>query len=205
MKKPLLLIVLLILSKTFAQNNSKTAFQKSRYELAMSYYDKADFKKAIDLFYFASKIKPENEIGIESAKKVDTLQHILREDIMTQALGTWKMIGDKPIWAVNQTYDSAEKDFEELVEINKNEILFYERNKKTQEKKLIKSEPLVYYDGEETSSLFSDIILSDGTVWHCIISNKSDELRVINVGKKGANGYEKITEDNIERFYSKVK
>lgn len=205
MKKPLLLIVLLFVCKTFAQNNSKTAFQKSRYELAMSYYDKADFKKAIDLFYFASKIKPESEIGVESVKKVDTLQHILREEILTQALGNWKMIGDKPIWAVNQTNDSVKTDVEEFVEIKHNEILFYEKSKKTQEKKLISSEPLVYYDGGETNSLFSDIILSDGTVWHCIINDKSDELRVINVGKKSDNNFEKITQDNVELFYSKVK
>lgn len=205
MKKPLLFIVLLIVCKNFAQNNTNIAFQKSRYELAVSYYDKADFKKAIDLFYFASKIKPENAIGVESAKKVDTLQHILRQEMMTHALGNWKMIGDKPIWAVNQANDSVGKDVEELVEIKQNEILFYEKNNKTQEKKLIKSEELVYYDGGETGSLYSDIILSDGTVWHCIINENSDELRVINVGKKDANGFEKITSNNAERFYSKVK
>lgn len=205
MKKPLLFIVLLIVCKNFAQNNTNIAFQKSRYELAISYYDKADYKKAIDLFYFASKIKPENKIGVESAKKVDTLQHILREEIITHALGTWKMIGDKPIWAVNQANDSVGKDVEELVEIKQNEILFYEKSNKTQEKKLIKSEELVYYDGGETNSLYSDIILSDGTVWHCIINENSDELRVINVGKKDTNGFEKITSNNTERFYSKVE
>lgn len=205
MKKPLLLIVLLIVSRNFAQNNTNIAFQKSRYELAVSYYDKADYKKAIDLFYFASKIKPENALSIEAAKKVDTLQHILREEIMTQALGTWKMIGDKPIWAVNQANDSAGKEVEELVEIKPNEILFYEKNNKTKETKLIKSEKLVYYDGTETNSLYSDIILSDGTVWHCLINDSSNELRVINIGKKDENGFEKITNDNIEHFYSKVK
>jgi len=205
MKKQLLFIVLIISFKTLAQNDSKIAFQKNRYELAVSYYKKADFKKAIDLFHVASKIKPENEIGRESIKKVDTLKDILREDIMKRALGTWKMIGDKPIWASNQTSTYAEKDFDELVEINQNEILFFEKNKKTQEKKLIKSEQLVYYNSEETESLFSDIILSDGSVWHCMVNDNSNELRVINVGKKDENGYEKITNDNMERFYVKIE
>jgi hypothetical protein len=44
------------------------------------------------------------------------------------------MIGDKPIWAVNQTSSYAEKDFDELVEITQNEILFFEKGKKTQER-----------------------------------------------------------------------
>lgn len=205
MKKKLFFIVLLVSFKNFAQDNSKIAFQKSRYELAVSYYKKADFKKAIDLFYVASKIKPENEIGQESLKKVDTLKDILRENIMNQALGTWKMIGDKPIWAVSQTNSDAEKDFEELVEINQNEILFFEKNKKTQEKKLTKTEKLVYYNKEKSDAGFSDIILSDGTIWHCIINESSDELRVINIATQGENGVEKIENNNIERFYSKVK
>lgn len=205
MKKKLFFIVLLVSFKNFAQDNSKIAFQKNRYELAVSYYKKADFKKAIDLFYVASKIKPENEIGQESLKKVDTLKDILRENIMNQALGTWKMIGDKPIWAVSQTNSDAEKDFEELVEINQNEILFFEKNKKTQEKKLTKTEKLVYYNKEKSDAGFSDIILSDGTIWHCIINESSDELRVINIATQGENGVEKIESNNIERFYSKVK
>lgn len=206
MKKKLFFIVLLVSFKNFAQDNSKIAFQKSRYELAVSYYKKADFKKAIDLFYVASKIKPENEIGQESLKKVDTLKDILRENIMNQALGTWKMIGDKPIWAVSQTNSDTEKDFEELVEINQNEILFFEKNKKTQEKKLTKTEKLVYYNKEKSDAGFSDIILSDGTIWHCIINEISDELRVINIATQGENGgVEKIENNNIERFYSKVK
>lgn len=205
MKKKLFFIVLLISFKNFAQNNSKIAFQKSRYELALDYYKKADFIKAIDLFYVASKIQPENEIGQESLKKVDTLKDILRENILNQAIGTWKMIGDKPIWAVGQTNSYAEKDFDELVEINQNEILFFEKNKKTQEKKQVKSEKLVYYNKEKSDAGFSDIILSDGTIWHCIVSESADELRVINIAKKDEKGVEKIETNNIERFYVKVK
>ncbi|MCC9066492.1 hypothetical protein [Flavobacterium piscisymbiosum] len=205
MKKLLLLIVLLIVSKTIAQNDSKTAFQKSRYELAVSYYKKADFKKALDLFHLASKIKPDTEIGKESIQKVDTLKTVLRQAILTQALGTWKMNGDKPVWASNQNASSVEKDVEEFITIMPTEILFFEKNKKTQEKKVIKSEPLVYYNQHESDALFSDVILSDGTIWNCSINEKSDELRVINVGKTSDNGVEKIENDNIERFYVKVK
>ncbi|PWJ98988.1 hypothetical protein BC749_104134 [Flavobacterium araucananum] len=205
MKRKLFFIVLLISFKTLAQNNSKIAFQKSRYELAMASYKKAEFKKAIDLFYVASKIKPDSEIGLESIKKVDTLKTILRKNIMIQALGTWKMIGDKPIWAANQTTTYTGKDFDELVEIKQDEILFFEKNKKTQAKKLVKTEKLVYYNKEESDAAFSDIILSDGTIWNCMINDGSNELHVINVGKTGENGIEKISNNNIERFYVKVK
>lgn len=205
MKKPLFFIFLLIVSKTIAQNNSKTAFQKSRYELAVSCYKKADFKNALELFHVASKIKADVEISEESIRKIDTIKTILRKSVLNHALGIWKMAGDKPIWAVGQTGNYEEKDFDELVEITENEILFFEENKKTLEKKIIRTENLVYYNVEESDALFSDIILSDGTIWNCSINEKSDELRVINVGKKDENGVMKIESDNAERYYVKVK
>lgn len=203
MKKALLFIVLLLVSKTFAQNDQKTAFQKSRYDLAISYYKKADLKKALDLFHFACKIKPETQIGQESIKKIDTLKTVLRARILAQATGTWKMVGDKPIWAVGQA--QTETKTNEFITIKQNEILFYEEDKQTKEKKLIKSENLIYYNTEVSDALFSDIILSDGTIWNCSINEKANELHVINVGKKDDNGVQKIESNNIERFYVKVQ
>lgn len=205
MKKALLFVFLVIVSRTIAQNASKTAFQKSRYELAVSCYEKADFKNALELFHVAYKMKPDAEIAQESIKKIDTIKTILRKSVLNHALGIWKMAGDKPIWSVAQTENYAEKEFDELVEITENEILFYERNKKTLEKKLIKSENLVYYNTDESDSLFSDIILSDGTIWNCSINEKSDELRVINVGNKDESGVTKIESNNAERYFVKVK
>jgi hypothetical protein len=204
MKKPLIFLVLLFTCKTIAQNDPKVAFQKTRYELAVSCYKKADFVKALDLFSIASKIKPENEVGKESIKKVDTLKTMLRKSIMDKVIGTWKMNGDQPLWSVNAANISA-ATVEELVEINQKQILFYELDTKTKAKKLIKSEDLVYYNNDQADALFSAIILSDGTIWNCSINENSDILHVINIAKQTENGVEKIKVDNLERFYSKVK
>lgn len=206
MKKSYFLIVILLLTiPVFAQNNSKITFQKNKYELAVSYFKKADFKKAIDLYYTASRIIPENEIGIASLKKVDSLRIILREKLLDQALGTWKTVGDKPSWASNQENINAGKASDKLIEINKTQILYFEKNKKTQEKKLIKTEDLVYYNGERSEDAsFSNVILSDGNVWHCSINDSSNEMHVINVAKKDENGTEEIKSNNEERFYIKV-
>jgi hypothetical protein len=207
MKKPLIFLVLLLLlsCKIIAQSDPKIAFQKTRYELAVSCYKKADFVKALDLFSIASKIKPENELGKESIKKVDTLKTILRKSIMDKVIGSWKMNGDKPLWSVNAANTASIASVEESVEISQNQILFYETDPKTKVKKLIKSEDLKYYNKEESDALFSAIILSDGTIWNCSLNEKSDILHVINIAKQTENGVEKIKVDNLERFYSKVK
>jgi hypothetical protein len=207
MKKLYFLIVILSLTiPIFAQNNSKITFQKNKYELAVSYFKKADFEKAIDLYYTASRIIPENEIGIASLKKVDSLRVILREKLLDKALGTWKTVGNKPGWATNQATNNAGKTSDDLVEVNKTKILYFEKNKKTQEKKLIKTEDLVYYNGENSEDAsYSNVILSDGKVWHCSINDSSNEMHVINIAKKDENGTEEIKSDNEERFYIKVE
>jgi hypothetical protein len=204
MKKPLIFLVLLFSCKIIAQNDPKVAFQKTRYELAVSCYKKAEFVKALDLFSIASKIKPENELGKESIKKVDSLKAMLRKSIMDKVVGTWIMNGDKPLWAVNAASNTP-KTVEELIEINQKQILFYELDIKTKAKKLIRSEDLTYYNKDESDALFSAIILSDGTIWNCSLNENSDILHLINIAKQTENGVEKIEADNLERFYSKVK
>lgn len=203
MKKTFVLIVLLSTLQFFGQNDQKTVFQKSKYELAVSYYKKSEFVKAIDLFSLAAKIKPDNEIGKDAVSKVDTLRELLRKEILKQAVGTWKRTGNQPVWSTVSAKDNN-STFDELVEIKENEILFYEVDKKTKVKKLLKTENLVYNDANSTVSVFSEIILSDGTIWNCSINEKSNILHVINVAVKTENGIEKIKSDNEESYYVKI-
>ncbi|MDR7371301.1 hypothetical protein [Flavobacterium aquidurense] len=204
MNKPLIFLVLLFSCTIVAQNDCKVVFQKSRYDLAMSHYKKADFVKALDLFSIASKIKPENEIGKDAGKKVESLKFMLRKNAMEKVVGTWKMTGDKPIWSVNANLKPNENGIEELVEISQDKIIFYELDTKNKVKKIIKSEDLKFYNKDESDALFSAIILSDGNIWSCLLNDDASILHVINIAKQTENGTEKITNDNLERYYSKV-
>ncbi|KAF2342729.1 tetratricopeptide repeat protein [Flavobacterium tistrianum] len=203
MKKTCVLIVLLSTFQFFGQNDPKTAFQKNKYELAVSYYKKSDFIKAIDLFSLAAKIKPDNEIGKDAESKVDTLRELLRKEILNQVVGTWKRAGSQPVWST-ASVNNNQSDFDELVEIKENEILFYEEDKKTKVRKLLKTENLVYNDNNSNVSPFSEIILSDGTIWNCSLNEKLTILHVVNVAVKTEEGIRKITGDNEESYYIKI-
>ncbi|WP_264553907.1 tetratricopeptide repeat protein [Flavobacterium sp. N2038] len=205
MKKYFTVLVILLSIKTFAQKDPKTAFQQSRYDLAVSCYKKDDLKKALDLFSVASRIKPENDLGKESVKQVDAIKTILRKNMMEQVLGTWRMTGDSPVWSQAATTSVNQSEEEEIVEITPDKILFYEVNKKTKAKKMTSSEDLKYYNKEASDALFSDIILSDGTIWNCTLDENGNVLRVINIAKKTENGLETIASNNTERYYVKVK
>lgn len=204
MKNYFILIFTLLSLKNMAQTDAKIKFQKNKYDLAVSYYKKSDFVNALDQFSIASKIKPENEIAQESLKKIDTLKEILRKDILDKVNGTWLLPGDKPLWSLNANEEFKNKTVDELVEIGNNKILFYEQDRVTKVKKLIKTEDLVYYNADKSDSLFSVIILSDGTIWNCSIDPSSNVLHVINIAKKDENGIDKIEEDNLEAYYKKA-
>ncbi|MFC0778351.1 hypothetical protein [Flavobacterium sp. HJSW_4] len=203
MKNTFVLIVLLNTLQFFGQNDQKAAFQKNKYDLAVSYYKKADFVKAIDLFSLAAKIKPENEIGQEAVKKVDTLKEILRKEILSHVIGTWKKTGTQPVWSTVTT-STNQSSFDEVVEIKENELLFYEVDKKTKVKKLLKTENLVYNDAKSYVSVFSEIILSDGSIWNCSLNEKLNVLHVINVAIKTEEGIQKINSNNEESYYVKM-
>lgn len=200
--KYFILILLLFPIKFFAQTDLKTAYQKNKYELATSYYKKGDYKNALNFYSLTSKIKPENEIGIESLKKIDTLRTILRKKIMDKVVGTWKISGEKPLWSVDGNTNNS--SLHKLVEVNPEQILFYEFDTQTNTKKLIRTEKLAYYNKDQSDDLFSAIILSDGTIWECLLSENESILHIINIANKTEKGIEVITHGNSERFLSKI-
>ena len=201
MKNYLFLIVLLFSAKSIAQNASKETFQKNKYELALSYLKKSEYVKALDLFSLASKIKPESEIGQESLREIDTLKEILRKDVLEKISGTWLVTGDKPSWTVTAHEDFKKQKVDKLVEIAQDKILFYERDRKSKVKTLVKTEDLLYFNDDRSDSLYSAFILSDGRIWDCVLNEDSKVMRAINIAKYGKKGVQKITENNPEVYF----
>lgn len=205
MKNYLILIILLFSVKGIAQNASKETFQKNKYELALSYLKKSEYVKALDLFSLASKIKPESEIGQESLKEIDTLKEILRKDVLEKVSGTWLVTGDKPIWTLKANEDFKNQKVDKLVEVAQDKILFYEQDRKSKVKTLVKTEDLLYFNDDRSDSLYSAFILSDGRVWDCLLNDDNKVMRAINIGKYGKKGVKKITENNSEVYFIREK
>lgn len=203
MKRYLVFLILLLSSEIFSQGASKVSFQKNRYDLALSYYKKEELNKALDLFSVVFKIHPENEVGKEAMKMITTLKNRLRKDFLAKVLGSWRLDGDKPTWAVRPE-EEENKTITEVIEISETKVLFYEQDRKTKLKKFVKTEDLVFYNEDEADSLFSAIVWSNGSVWICSLNESGSILHLINIAKEDINGGEKISVNNAERFYTKV-
>ncbi|HEY1195271.1 MAG TPA: hypothetical protein VGE71_13945, partial [Flavobacterium sp.] len=128
----------------------------------------------------------------------------LRKEILDLAVGVWKKSGSQPVWSSTAVNNENPTNADEFIEISENEILFFEVDKKTKEKKILKKESLVYNDQKSAVSLFSEIVLSDGTIWNCSLNEKADVLHVINVAVQTEQGVEKINTDNLETYYVKI-
>ncbi|MDX6183434.1 hypothetical protein SGQ44_13195 [Flavobacterium sp. Fl-77] len=204
MKNYLVIITFLFALQNYAQSDVKKKFQKNRYDLAVSHYKKLEYTKAIDLFFVASKIDPESPIGLESRQKVDTLKTILRKELVNHLQGTWRKTGNEPSWTTKEKSKISSTEKDELIVINDKQILFYEQNIKTKERKLVKSENFVFYDKEDLNGVFSGIILSDKTIWTYSVDDTAKTLQMLCVGEETQEGTKKIIVDNPEIYCEKV-
>lgn len=203
MKTGMIFLLLILSYKIVAQSDPKVFFQKTRYELAVSSFRKADYTKALELFSLASNIKRENEVGKESIKKIDTLKILLRKCFLRKVVGTWQMTGSHPLWSNDSRTMKNISAIQEIIQITKNQIMFYEVHKDI--KKLIRTEDLKFYNKEQSDALFSAIILADGTIWNCSLNEDNQILHTINIAKKIDNAVTIIKYDNLEKFYSRIK
>ena len=198
-------ILFLLVFKTSAQNDSKAKFQKNRYELAISHYKNSDYIKAVDLFFLSSKIDPESPIGQESIQIADTLKTLLRKDLTDKLVGTWRKTGNQPEWVYIEKNEIIKKEYDEIMVITPNNILFYERNISTNETKLIKSEELIFYSKENLYNLHSQVIFSDNKIWTYLLDKDAKTLRTVNTGIDKKEGSERIVKDQQEVYYEKIK
>ncbi|WP_343695052.1 hypothetical protein [Flavobacterium sp.] len=204
MKNFLILVVFFFSVTVKSQNTDKDKFQKNRYELAVSYLNKSNYVKALEQFSIASKIKPQTEIGLNSLQEIDTLKDILRKDILEKITGTWIMTGNKPIWTVDSHENFKNKKVDDLIEVSQDKISFYQQDRKSKVKTLIKTEDIMYFNNDRADDLYSAIILSDGKVWDYFLDETTHVIRAINIAKQGKKKMEKIKENNKEVYYAKV-
>jgi hypothetical protein len=70
MRNIIVIISFLISLHSLAQNGQIIAYQKDRFKLAISFFEKSEFEKAADLFSYVNKLNPNNELGQFALKKL---------------------------------------------------------------------------------------------------------------------------------------
>ncbi|MNQ41734.1 hypothetical protein D3C85_554210 [compost metagenome] len=194
-------VVFLLSISVFSQNNNDTeVLQTKEFNSANEYLKNSYLETAMNSFYYANRLNSKTLIGSISAKRADSLKIILRKNLITELAGNWKMFDDVPSWVMRE--DSI---VGKMIQINGNEIQFYELIKKATHWKLIKTEKILYSDSLSSDSSYSELIYSNNEIWQYSIDEKTGYLNLTYTGDKTETGRTEIICGTVTKTYFKLQ
>jgi hypothetical protein len=196
MRKIIVLILFFVSFSSFGQDEKIINFQKERFDYAILFLEQSEFEKAADLFSYVHKLIPNNELGKFALKKVDSLKPIIRKKFKEKVSGKWKMTKDN----LNITNVLVK-----YIEIENDQISYYEQLKNSKEVKLVKKERMKFVDQIGMNRSFTEFADSNKKIWALLIDESTGILRVINTGEETKDGRTESVCGNIEYEYIKVQ
>ena len=169
------LVIILFTISSFSQEIKNDSIQLEWYNHAnfcLSYNDNlsaySSFKKTYD-------IDKKNDLGISAFKKLDSLNRILKTNLLKDISGKWEIISSGSNWGI-----SKEKIGLVTVKNSKINFDFYDKSypSKTSELDLLLDEFLNYS--------FNEFILEDNSIWS--FSLKDEKLYISELGEKTEQG-----------------
>ena len=136
MRKIFILITFLISVHSFSQDAKIVAYQKERFEYAISFLEKSEIEKAADLFSYVQHLNPNNDLGKIASRKVDSLKPIIRKRFVEKINGKWKV--------VKENLNSSFANIDEYILIENYQISFYEQNKNSEQMILVRKEKMKF-------------------------------------------------------------
>jgi hypothetical protein len=197
----IVIIAFLLSFQGWCQSNGDTEdLQKNEFNAANEYLKNSYLETAMNSFYYANRLNSKTLIGNLSIKRADSLKIILRKNLITELAGNWKMFDDVPSWVIRE--DSI---VGKMIQINSNEIQFYELIKNAKSWKLIKTEKILYSDSLSSDSSYSELIYADNQIWQYLTDEKTGYLNLTNTGEKTKTGRTDIICGTIKKTYFKLQ
>ena len=197
----IVIIAFLLSFQGWCQSNGVTEdLQKNEFNAANGYLKNSYLETAMNSFYYANRLNSKTLIGNLSIKRADSLKIILRKNLITELAGNWKMFDDVPSWVIRE--DSI---VGKMIQINSNEIQFYELIKNAKSWKLIKTEKILYSDSLSSDSSYSELIYADNQIWQYLTDEKTGYLNLTNTGEKTKTGRTDIICGTIKKTYFKLQ
>jgi hypothetical protein len=194
-------VAFLLSIPVFSQNNNDTEdLQTKEFNLANEYLKNAYLTTAINSFYYVNRLNSKTLIGNISIKRADSLKIILRKNLITELDGNWKMFDDVPSWVMRE-----DNVVGKMIQINGNEIQFYELIKNAKSWKLIRTEKILYSDSLSGDSSYSELIYSNNEIWQYSIDEKTGYLNLTYTGDKTETGRTEIICGTVTKTYFKLQ
>ncbi|VXB53198.1 conserved hypothetical protein [Flavobacterium sp. 9AF] len=183
-----------------SQESSENKQQRWYKETIAEMNDSNRAKSMVKLFNVYNKDR-QSELGKIALKKSDSLKILVRKEILDNIQGEWKLKKSGSNWGFTEI--DEKKAIEKIVVIKENEILFFDQEKVSGIRKLIKKEIIRYYDNEELFPSFIGFVFSDRLIWS-FQSRDSNLLHTMHLGEETQNGRTYISCGNSELIYERV-
>ncbi|RVT76522.1 hypothetical protein EOD40_08435 [Flavobacterium sufflavum] len=201
MKKNFSILFTLLFLQTWSQENKSLEYQKKTFDEANEYLKKLEYSSAAGAFQYVNELNPKNEIGKIALKKSDSLRPIARQKLKESLIGKWKLAETGSNWGMEKTQDTL---IEKILIIDENKFHFYEKNVKTKEIKLVKSEKMNFSKGINENFYSYEFVFSDNQIWYFSVNPKTNKLRQVNTGEDKEIGRSEIVCGNLELYYTRI-
>ncbi len=200
----LILVTNFCLAQKKGQEKRNADFQNKWMKTAEESLRNNEISKAFVAFGYVSLIDSLSEKGKIAHTKVDSLRSILRAELVKNFTGTWKWKNTGSNWGISDTNKDVKKD--KILIISDESLFFYEVDKKTNRRRLIKHEKITFNNIQGMFPSFSELIYSDNQIWGYSLKNDGKILHVTNTGELNKNNNRtEIVCGNTEMIYERIK
>ncbi len=208
MKNLLSIILIFVTNFCFAQETAqekhKADFQNKWMKTAEENLQKNEINKAFVAFGYVSMMDSLTEKGEIARTKADSLKSVLRARLIKNLIGTWKWKNTGSNWGVSATNKESKKD--KILVISDKSLSFYEVNKRTKRRLLIKREKINFNNVQGMFPSFSELIYSDDQIWGYSLKDDGRTLHLTNTGELHKNNTRsEIVCGNTDMIYERIK
>lgn len=186
MKLLILIITILISFEVVGQDLRAIELQTQWHQKAESSLDSSKIRRAFYEYHFSYELIPENSLGQTTKTKSDSLKNILRERLLEDLNGTWKLK------IFNRINSKAERDhYDKLgryLMIRNDSIIFYKNKIHLKRQKPVKIHKIEFSDLETIYPYYSDIIHSDNKIWNYSVDSTKNKLTIEENGEISPDG-----------------
>ncbi|CAL2085851.1 hypothetical protein [Tenacibaculum sp. 190524A05c] len=208
MKNVLKILILLSISFCYSQSGDRNEKIK-QYQIkwtikAEQNIHEGQIDKAFIAYSFVKNMDSLSEKGKIAHRIADSLKIIVRNELKSNIIGTWKWKNSGSNWGISETNNDSKKD--KILIISQNSLSFYEINKLTNKKKLIKTEKLKFNNIAGMLPCFWELVYSDNQIWSFRLKKDGQILHLTNTGEVTENNSRtEIVCGNFELTYERIK
>ena len=186
MKLPILIFTIFISFSVLGQDKRAIELQIQWHQKAENSLDSSKIRSAFYEYHFSHHLIPESDLGKTSKAKSDSLKNILRDTLLQNLKGTWKL---KIFGKINS---KEEKDhYEKLgryLTIRNDSIFYYKNKINLEEQRPSQIHKIEFSDLETIYPNYSDIIHSDNQIWNYSVDSKKNNLIIEENGELSPDG-----------------